>query len=191
MKTPLPHTISAAVLREHADPSETHFIRLTYLGATGGTRYTLRGTGRRKGTYILEKDGVSGKYSIDIPVSIWNHGIPEGRYSENPSIAHDILSKPQALIPLIVTVVTRGGPGSNAESAETSADSITLVQEFLAAVDAPQFVQDAIKVLKDEGPERFKEIGPEAPKTETPAAKRMREKRAREKAEKLAEPQPA
>lgn len=111
---PLPPIINAAVMREHASEGETHAIRIILLNSVGATLYTLRGQGRRKGKYILEKSGASGRHQLDVPVSVWNRDLPKGRYHDNPSIAHDLLSRPNPLAPFALQIV----PWNSVETSE-------------------------------------------------------------------------
>lgn len=207
----LPPILSASVLRNLAAPKETHAMRVTLLNANGPSLYTLRGTGRRKGKYILARDGVSGRHTLDIPASVWNAGIPLGKYGDNPSVAHDLMSKPQPLTPFVVSLVpwqdaaTDPTPAADTTSLTNAVETISLrlLEKIFPAkfkVFATPDIKQALErecsptitaFLKAEGRENVVEfmqtLCTEKPKdAETPAAKRMREKRARDKAAKEA-----
>lgn len=144
MRTILPAIISASALR--AIPTEdTHAVRIILLNSTGSTQYTLRGVGRRKGKYILEKDGTSGRHVLDIPVSIWNQDIPQGRYQDNTSIAHDLLAKPQPLIPFVTMIVPWNGARSKAADA-SAPDFFTPLRDLLVKLVPPPVVQHALNL---------------------------------------------
>jgi len=117
---PLPTIINAAAMREHASEGETHAIRIILLNSVGATLYTLRGRGRRKGKYILEKSGASGRHQLDVPVSVWNRDLPKGRYHDNPSIAHDLLSQPNPFAPFALQIV----PWNGAETSEAAPTAV-------------------------------------------------------------------
>lgn len=138
---PLPPILNAAVMREHACEGETQAIRIILLNSVGATLYTLRGQGRRKGKYILEKSGASGRHQLDVPVSVWNRDLPKGRYHDNPSIAHDLLSRPNPMAPFALQIV----PWNSVETSEN---------ESLAAAPAvhgPDFFTPLVALIKKLG----------------------------------------
>lgn len=202
MKANLPNIITAAALRV-IPTADTHAVRVILLSSASATQYTMRGIGRRKGKYLLERDAATGKHILDIPVSLWNQEIPTGRYHDNNSIAHDLLAKPQPLMPFVTMIVPWSG---TATSKPASADFFTPLRDLLVKLVPPPIVQHALTLAEtgdnaalvafvnsvSENPAvalpRFPGDRIEEKPPETPAAKRMREKRARDKAAKDLQP---
>lgn len=191
---PLPFIISAAWIRSLPPTGDTHAVRMIMLTTSGPTTYTLRGIKRK---YLLDRDGVTGRHILDIPVSIWSQGLPSERYHDNTSIAHDLQSKPHPLCPFVTVVVPWNGGGEALETQKP--DFFTPLRDLLIHTDAPPYVIEALDLARGEDNsalveyvkreiDRFEneeQPDPATPKKSDPsAAKRMREKRARDKAAK-------
>lgn len=139
----LPPIISAQTIRAIAPQGDTHAVRIILLNSIGATTYTLRGQGARKGKYMLEKSGESGRHQLDIPVSLWNLEMPSGRYHDNKSISHDLLSRPNPLAPFALQIVPIGS------QAETPSGTLSV-----DLVDAIETL--TLRLLLNALPDQFK-----------------------------------
>lgn len=149
MKT-LPNQISAAVLRDLADPSETHAVRVVMLKTSSPTQYRYRGVRRQ---YIFERDGTLGMHILDIPVSLWMQEVPSERYRDNHSLAHDLQSRQMVNAPFLTLVVPWKTGEVTSEvlasgEAKPAPDFIGPLRELLVKVEAPPFMLDAVDLAK-------------------------------------------
>lgn len=84
-----------------ADPAETILVRVVLPGKPGPASATLTGAHRK---YVFTYSAALAAHVLDVPLSVWNYGIPKGITSgavnagvlvgaytaNNPSIASDI-----------------------------------------------------------------------------------------------------
>lgn len=113
MKLGIPKTVTNAILLEFAQPNEMWMVRVLLSGVVNRTDYTVRGKNKAARTYKAKYDDVLRCHTLDVPLSVWNAGVPQGTYRANESVMHDIMGgRNNTLLPVITYVVPF--PGSEA-----------------------------------------------------------------------------
>ena len=110
----LPQTVTGEDLAMLAGPEETHAVRVMVRRTGNAGPYTLRGRFRR---YLAMRDEAAGCHVLDVPLSVWMAGVPEGTYQDNLSVAHDLqASRLSNRMPLVILVVPFAGGGGSSKS---------------------------------------------------------------------------
>jgi hypothetical protein len=140
----LPLHISSDYLRRLA-PNDTRIVRvLLRLVHSSGT-YRLRG---KKRTYFFVHNAKVGCHVLDVPESVWNDGIPAGKYKENFSVAHDLFANiSQGNAPLI-PVLLRVGEDVPAELHPADVSAVTHLRTLLSFLGAPDEVREAFAMIE-------------------------------------------
>lgn len=143
----LPLHISSDFLRSLA-PDDTRIVRvLLRLVHSSGT-YRLRG---KKRTYFFVHNAKAGCHILDVPESVWNEGIPVGKYRDNFSIAHDLFAElRQGSTPLIPILLRVGedAPLPPAELHPADVSVVTHLRTLLSFLGAPDEVREAFALIE-------------------------------------------
>lgn len=110
----LPQTVTGEELAKLAGPEEQLAVRVMVRCPGNAGPYTLRGRFRR---YIAMRDEAAGCHVLDVPLSVWMAGVPDGVYQDNLSVAHDLqASRPSNRTPLVILVGPWGGGGPKVQT---------------------------------------------------------------------------
>lgn len=113
MQMNLPQTVTGEDLAKLAGPEETHAVRVMVRCPGNMGPYTLRGRFRR---YLAVRDEAAGCHALDVPLSVWMAGVPDGVYQDNHSVAHDLqASRLSNRRPLVILVVPWAGTAGNSK----------------------------------------------------------------------------
>lgn len=135
MKLGIPKTVTNAILLEFAQPNEMWMVRVLLRGVVNRTDYTVRGKNKAARTYKAKYDDVLRCHTLDIPLSVWNAGVPQGTYRDNESVMHDIMGgRNNTLLPVITQMVPfPGSETRHAALAELVADEKPLAEDAAPA----------------------------------------------------------
>lgn len=197
----LPRLLSKAVLRGLASPDDKLAIRVIHHEVNNSGVFRLRCRGRQ---YLFERDHQAGRHVLDIPFSVYNHGVRQGRYREGDSIPADLRTAERTpfefqIVPWQHAETTFGQEAPEADA--PAVDFIAPLRSILSKLGAPEIVVHAFELIdggdhaallklaesivdasEDEGANN--ETAAEAEKTRKKKehAARMREAKARKKA---------
>jgi hypothetical protein len=142
----LPQIVTAADFAKRGKPGET-IVRVILRQPTNSGVYRLR-CGHR--SYLAVRNDAVCAHVIDVPESVWNAGIPEGKpYVKNDSVAADITGRVHALkIPLIVHTIPGKPPEPAAPMPEAEkATPLVAFRKLAEATGAPPVIMQAVELL--------------------------------------------
>lgn len=145
----IPQELTPALARLLADPSDTQAMRVIVRRVANQCNYLLRGKRR---SYQLEYNPVMCCHFIDIPYSLWMHGVSTAQpYEDNQSVAHDIQSNFAHMESLVILPVPWGDhteivAPAVAVSAPDNAPLISL-KSLAERLGAPPTMIDAIDLV--------------------------------------------
>lgn len=142
----LPQNVTPEVLASLAAPDEAFAVRVLIRRTANTGLQTLRGRFRR---YIAKRDDKLGCHVIEIPLSIWMHGIPKGTYQDNLSVAHDIMgNRPATKAPLVLLIVPWSGAKKvEAEPVAAVVTDLKSLRELAEVLGAPDLLLSAIDLV--------------------------------------------
>lgn len=196
----IPPVLSKSTLRPITSPEETHAVRVVLHDVHNGGPYRLACHAR---TYIFEKNALLGKHVLDIPVSLWMHGVGQTRFAANTSISDDFRTAKGT--PYTFQVIPLAESTAAPETKPSIADAaLPLLRELLSNMGAPDEVVKAF-VCIDNGDvaslqrllEHIPQPGDEIPEEKAPASAKsskadiLRKAREAKAAKKKAQLQPA
>lgn len=154
----LPKFVTQEVLNQLAAPTDRVMVRVVLRRIGNTAPYTVWGKKRR---YVFRRDPELGAHVLDVPMSVWMWGFPDGPYRDNLSIAHDLQGNRAAVKAPLVFLVIESGAVADAEApqaGEASHESLLAFRELLVAMEAPELVLQAFDTLSSELPaERIEE----------------------------------
>lgn len=147
----IPKSISKTSLREIADPSETHIVRVILHDVSNESRYVLRCRSRQ---YVFERHHTVGRHVLDVPLSLWMEGVNTGtKWKDNTSIPEDIRNSPRSvsihILPLSAQESTESGTGEVASDIESPFPQL---KRLLAEFRAPDPVRECVQMVEDGAP---------------------------------------
>lgn len=135
----IPKVLSKTTLRAITSPKETHAVRVVLHEVHNQGPFRLQCQQR---TYFFEKNGTVGKHVLDIPVSIWMHGVGETRFAANKSVCDDFLSIKNA--PCTFQVIALAKTELKPSIAD---EALPLLRQLLSNMGAPDEVVQAFRCI--------------------------------------------
>lgn len=140
----LPLQIDSNFLRTLA-PNDTRIVRVILRLVHSTATYRLRG---KKRTYLFVMNIQAGCHVLDVPESIWNDGIPAGKYRENLSIAHDLFADSRPGNSPLIPVILRVGEDVPAEAPPADVPVLSHLRTLLSFLGAPDEVREAFSIIE-------------------------------------------
>lgn len=153
----IPNEVSSRALKPLAADNETLCVRVIFRNVNNSGVYRHKCRNR---TYLFERNGRLNAHVLDIPVSLYMQGVPDGSYRDNTSISHDL--QPTAHNGIITQVIPFGDGAANAseDTPKTGVDSaaatnLALLGKLLTKLSAPEIMHEGLKLAQEGTPEEL------------------------------------